>query len=379
MEAALRTLVRYLVAEGLIEHRSVVDGGMSVTTGRSRHRFAVVKNRSGQGYFVKQPMGELLGLETLAREAELYRMAATSDRMRPLRDLLPHFHRHDREKNMLVTRFVADADNLSYLHDRLGAFPVAIASQLGGALASLHSIAFDEGDRPPCFAQQRPWILLLHRGGDLEHLRRSKAASQVIDVLLGARGLADHLAALHDGWSGDRLIHTDMRWENCLLAPRAKPIEERRLYLIDWELADIGDPAWDVAGMLQAYLTCWIGSMPRTGVEEPERLAAQAKHPLETIQPAIQAFWNAYLTGGGAQGDAFAFLERSVRLMAARMLVTAFEISARADNVDARVPIIVQTSLNILDRSASAIGDLLGIRDAQPGRADGEMSPGQGK
>jgi Phosphotransferase enzyme family len=308
----------------------------------------------------------------VAREAEVYRLAAGDARMRPLRDLLPAFHRYDAEKGILITGFVPDADNLTWLHERLRAFPIDIAQRTGAALAGLHSIDFPPGTpRPDCFGQRPHWILLLHRGGDLEHLRRTPAASQVIDVLLKAPGLGDHLGQLHDSWSTDRLIHADMRWENCLLAPRTQPIEARRLYVIDWELADIGDAAWDVGGILQAYLNSWIVSM-QAGAADEDALAASARRPLDAIQPAIAAFWRAYASNAPFLAAPDAFLVRSVKMMAARMMVTAFEISVSSVELDARVMIMLQAALNVFERAAPAVRELLGIdtADASP---DGAM------
>jgi hypothetical protein len=361
MEAVLRNLLRYVEDQGLVARGVAVDGGLTVSLSRSRNHFGIVRPRSGPGFFLKQALGEPLSAQSVAREAEVYRLAASDERMRPLRDLLPAFHRYDAEKGILITGFVPDADNLTWLHERLKAFPIDIAQRTGAALAGLHSIDFPPGTpRPDCFGQRPHWMLLLHRGGDLEHLRRTPAASHVIEVLLRAPGLADHLGELHDSWATDRLIHADMRWENCLLGPRTQPIEARRLYVIDWELADIGDAAWDVGGILQAYLNSWIVSMQAGAVDE-DALAASARRPLDAIQPAIAAFWRAYAANAPFLTSPDAFLVRSVKMMAARMMVTAFEISVSSVELDARVMIMLQAALNVLERAAPAVRELLGI------------------
>jgi aminoglycoside phosphotransferase (APT) family kinase protein len=364
METIFRNLVRYLVGEGLIAREAVVDGGLSLAMSRSRNRYVLVKQRSGPCYFVKQAMEtEALTAETVAREAEVYRGAYGDERLASLRALLPAFHLYDAAQAILITELVKDAETIAACHLRLGTCPPDLARRLGGAIAAYHQIRFEEGQpQASLFPQEPPWILKLHVEGDVSMLRRSRAASDLVDMLLAAPGLGAQLAALRGSWRRDTLVHTDMRWENCLLAPRADPIEARRLTIVDWELADIGDAAWDVGGMLQAYLGFWIGSMPADPGLPSEALAAAATRPLEALRPAIRAFWAGYIAASEAYGgESGPFLERCAAMMGARMLVTGFEMSAWSDTIPAHALIIVQTALNILQSPGGAIRDLLGL------------------
>lgn len=371
METVFRNLVRYLVGRGLIERKAVVDGGLTLAMSRSRNRYVMVKQRGGRGFFVKQAMAsEAMSAQTVAREAEIYRGAFADARLEPLRALLPEFHHYDEEQGILITEMVADAENLAACHRRLDACPPDLARRTSAAIAAFHQVRFAEGQpQAALFPQAPPWIMTLHDEPDVSSLRRSPAAAALVDRLLEAPELGAQLAALRESWRRDTLIHTDMRWENCLLAPRQQPIETWRLYIVDWELADIRDAAWDVGGMLQAYLTFWLGSMPiEEGESRPEMLAAHATRPLETIQPAIAALWAGYIEASEAYGDQPGpFLDRCVRMMAARMLVTAFEMSAWADRLDGRALLIVQTALNILSAPADAARDLLGLDPAPKG------------
>jgi aminoglycoside phosphotransferase (APT) family kinase protein len=364
VESVYRNLIRYLAQKGLLERSGIVDGGLAIAMSRSRNRYILVKQRHGPSFFVKQAMEtEAMTAETVAREAEIYRGAFGDERLQPLRALLPAFHLHDAEQGILVTELVTDAENLAAVHGRLDACPPELARRLGEAIAAYHTIRFAEGKpQAAIFPQQPPWILKLHSEADVSGMRRSSAASQLVDALLAAPGLGDRLAALREGWRRDTLIHTDMRWENCLLAPKKAPIEERRLYIVDWELGDIGDASWDVAGMLQAYLNFWIGSIPAEAASDPQALAEQATRPLTTIRPAIAALWEGYIRSSEVYGpDPAPFLERCVGMMAARMLVTAFEMSAWAQRLEGRHALVVQTALNILEDPAAAARDLLGL------------------
>ena len=377
METVFRNLVRYLVAEGLISREHVVDGGLSLAMSRSRNRYVLVKQREGPCYFVKQAMeSEAMTAETVAREAEVYRGVYGDDRLTPLRALLPSFHLFDPAQRILVTELIRDSETLAAYHQRLGACPAELAARVGAALATCHQVRFAEG-RPQAalFPQAPPWIFKLHVESDHSSLRRSRAAAAMVEQLLAAPDLGDQLAALRDTWRRDTLIHTDMRWENCLLAPRQAPLEERRLTFVDWELADIGDATWDVGGMLQAYLNFWIFSMPADAELSPEARAAAATRPLEELKPAFRAFWSAYVDGSDAcLADPAPFLERATAMMGARMLVTAFEMSAWSETIAAHGLMIAQTGMNVLRDPRAAARNLLGL-EVEPEESTGTALP----
>lgn len=380
METVTRNILRYLTQQGLIERETIVAGGLTVAMSRSRNRYVRVKPRSGPGYFVKQALeSEPMTAETVRREAEIYRGAFADDRLAALRGLLPRFHGFDDSQHILIVELVDDAEDIAAHHRRTRVLPSQLARRLGAAIAGYHQIRFEPGKpQAALFSQRPPWIFDLHTEADLSRLRRTPPASALTDMLLQAPGLAGQLAALRADWARDTLVHMDMKWENCLLAPRAAPLAEQRLLVIDWELADIGDAAWDVAGILQAHLNFWIDSIPADRRGTPDEIMASATFPLEAVQGAIAAFWDAYLRGRAAYAPApDGFLLRCIRMMAARMLVTAYEMTVHAAVADPRLPLLVQMALNVLESPTEAGRHLLGIRGepAAPGASEAVVSP----
>ena len=367
MEIVFRNLVRYLAGEGLLSREHIVDGGLSLAMSRSRNRYVLVKQRNGPSYFVKQAMeSEAMTAETVAREAEVYRGVYGDDRLASVRPLLPAFHLYDRKQGILVTELIKDAETLAACHNRLRACPPELARRIGAAIAGFHHVRFAEG-RPQAalFPQVPPWIFKLHVESDVSSLRRSRAAGALVDMLLQAPDLGAQLGALRETWRRDTLIHADMRWENVLLAPRSAPLEARRLTIVDWELADIGDAAWDVGGILQAYLNFWIFSMPPDADLAAEARAAAATRPLEAVQAAIQALWAGYVEASDVyRAEPGPFLERCAAMMGARMLVTSFEMGAWSDQLPAHALMIAQTGLNVLKSPSDALKELLGLEVA---------------
>ncbi|MGH9694429.1 MAG: hypothetical protein ACRD5Z_09825, partial [Bryobacteraceae bacterium] len=87
----------------------------------------------------------------------------------------------------------------------------------------------------------------------------------------------------------------------------SKPFDLR---LVDWELADAGDAAWDCANVMQYYWGQWV-SVGAPGPEAWNALAA-----------ALRNFWSAY--SGGDEGAQPRF-GRATRFTGARMIQTAYE------------------------------------------------------
>lgn len=368
MKTVAHNVLQYLVQANLLSQDAVVNGGLVLSMQRSRNRFFLLKQPSGPCYFIKQALeSEAMTAVTVAREAAIYQGVFADARLSGLRELLPRFYLFDEKNCVLVTELLKDAACLADLVLDDPSDRAAVAAKLGQALACCHQVRFVPGQpQAAIFPQEPPWIFLLFTQADLGHLRRSPAASALIDALLSAEGLAGQLQELRDSWARDTLIHGDIKLENCLLAAPVGGggVAQRKLYVVDWELADIGDAAWDVGGALQAFLNGWIVSINPAPNLPVEQWLESATFPLASAQAGIQAFWNAYAADSGhLRSGGVDFLLRCTRMMAVRMLVTAFESSTRADSLHPRSLLMLQVALNVLQQPAAAVERLLGFQE----------------
>jgi hypothetical protein len=365
MEIVTRNIVQYLIKRRLVTQEALVDGGLVLSMQRSRNRFIWVKQKPGRpSYFIKQALAtEAMSATTVAREAAIYQGAFGDERLTPLKALLPRFHHFDADDAVLITELVDQSEHLAVKPAQTGSCRPALAGKLGAAIASYHQIRFVP-DRPQAavFPQEPPWMLFLHTRPRNANLERSPACSAIIDMLVAAPGLAAHFADLRATWARDTLIHCDLKWENCLLSPIDAPLEQQKLHIIDWELADIGDAAWDVGSIFQSYLNLWITSMNPVPGATLDAIGGTASVDIDTVQQAIPVFWDSYAATsehvrvGGRQ-----FMVHCVRMMAARMCISAFEGSAKSATVDLRALLMVQMALNVLDNPVQAIRTLLAL------------------
>ena len=66
-----------------------------------------------------------------------------------------------------------------------------------------------------------------------------------------------------------------------------------QLRIVDWELLDLGDGCWDVAGIFQAYLVYLIKNTALDEFKEDDVLDILIENAI-IILPSIKAFWRNY-------------------------------------------------------------------------------------
>jgi Ser/Thr protein kinase RdoA (MazF antagonist) len=237
--------------------------------------------------------------------------------------------------------------------DHGGRFPRIPARALGRVLATLHGVRADvpRGARAIWGLElaEPPYELVLGLSAGAQDLLARIQASDYV---------CRRLEQLRDALTGDTLVHGDLRWENCLALPAPGARRRTRVLLVDWELADRADPAFDVGSVLAEYLRVWVGSVPIVEAVDPGRLVARARHPLTAMRPAIHGFWSSY-RAASARPPA---LRRVVELTAVRLVQTAIERAQGLSSPSAHVVTLVQLADNLLRRPDDAALALLGLR-----------------
>jgi hypothetical protein len=361
-------LPHFLIGRGLLGAEQVVAGDVVVIDASRRNRnFKVISaaravgGAPGGGLFVKQ-MRDLQAdaMLTLRREASCYELARSDA---ALAGVMPRLVAYDPVRHLLVVELAPDAESLAEFHQRRGVLPAALGETLGEAVGLYHQRAaaiIESEAMQALFARQPPVILTLGRGGhaalaQFGHI--GPALSAIIQQHPEFQRLLDALGA---EWRFDSLIHGDMKWDNILVFPATSPSPNFRI--IDWEMADVGDAAWDVGAVLQSFLAAWILSMPVSSGLPPERYVSLATQPLERMVPVIHAFWDAYCRQRGFSGaQKHSEIERCLRFGAARLVWTAVEQRLYTQNLDPTVGAFLQVSLNILQDPKRAVAELLHV------------------
>ncbi|MGH7505239.1 MAG: phosphotransferase family protein, partial [Longimicrobiales bacterium] len=297
---------------GLLSNDSIVDGDVVVSDASRRNHNLKVTRRTAASFFLNQLQHqEPQAAESFRREASFYWLVLNDPDFAVLRAVAPRVHGYDPAAGVLVLEQFAGSTSLAELQSP-GAAPVApLLAELGGGLAAVHADAgrgICAGGASP-FPRQPHWILSLHEL-PVQYLRfESQGTWQLVQAVRSNKEVGRVLTSVRTEWQADTLIHGDLKLDNCLVLP--EPAAGGRVRIIDWELADVGDAAWDVGSVLQAL---WVPPMLRSG---------------EGGEPAFEAacaFWSAYAQRRGYSAEASAAaLRRAVRFGAARMVLSAYE------------------------------------------------------
>ena len=371
------SIVHYLLSRGLLSRAEIVDGDVMVAESTSRNRNFRIMRAGRPGYFVKhiQP-NQPASIQTLQREAACYDLMRGDPKFASLLPLAPRMEAYDRFRHVLVLELLPEGESLGAFYRRESRFPESHAAQLGSSLGTYHfhvrkeaGAAASEGtEYQGVFPRMVPWILQYHQMQPEGVRTQSAANAQLHAVLNRYPEFPRRLDELHRNWRADTLIHGDMKFENCVVyhppgnGAESKPGAEGKLKVVDWEIADFGDGCWDAGAVFQAYLNCWILSMPAAPGIAPEEMEARATIPLKSVQPAIGAFWRAYAATMQLEPmEERKLLERCTSHAAARMLQTVFEWMNTQQQLSLSCVFQLQVSLNMLQRPAEAMAVLLGL------------------
>ena len=359
MHLTAANLVHFLMGQGLLGANEIVAGQVSIIDASRRNRNFKVVRYGSTGLFVKQMRDmQTDAMLTLKREAACYEVAQQDA---ALSRLMPRLVRYDENRHVIVVDLLTEAESLLNYHTRHKTFPIEVGRLLGEGLGLYHTSAgalIENEKLKQLLARQIPLILTLGRGGHamLNHFGRvGPALSALLQQHKDFEGLLDALGA---EWRFDSLIHGDMKWDNVLIFPAADGLDFR---IVDWELADVGDAAWDVGAVLQSFLATWIMSMPIGSGLPPQTYVSMAAQPLEAMRPVLKAFWEAYAgTRKFTQDQSTSELERCMRFGAARLVWAAIEQRLYVSQLDPAASALLQVSLNVLKDPPRAVRELLG-------------------
>ncbi len=317
-------LVHRLIDVGLLSTRDVVDGDVTVVDLSRSNAVRLVDAGAGRRYVAKvvgAQHGDLQG--SGAVETMLYERVSCDPVLSagaPLPALVGRFG------DLLVLAFAGEGEGLAQrLRDR---GPSAGDGRLlGDALGQWRAVgdALPGGELPG----RLPWVFRALEDDRPAFVDEHPAMRRLGQLLRDAPALRAAVGKAARSWRREAVIHGDVRWDNVVvtLDPRT---DRERLLLIDLEFADVGDPAWDVAGALAEPLAVAAvadaGDGAADGVLAPTDRRTAGRY-VRDLRPFLGCFIAAYREAAGpvtVDGD----LGRAVRLVPARLVQAAFQHAA---------------------------------------------------
>lgn len=342
-----RNLLRHLLAKRLVSNESIVDGDLVIVDASGRNRNFKVLRKNYPSLFVKQIRNwDTQAIAMLQCEAACYWLARHDRDFSALEPIIPELYDFDKERQILVTAFI-DGDDLWEHLRGAGKISTAVASELGRCFGVFHREAGDRlltSSYAAVFPKQIPWILSSERRNSHPFKELSPATAELFNRVDESSRFVEALDELRSAWRVSTLMHGDMRLENCILV-RDGSVQFK---IVDWELADLGDPCWDVGSIIQAMLSAHVISLP--SLAQQLTLSALLTHAsLPNLPQTIRSFWQSYVRELSNDSDRdHSLAERCVSYGAARMVQSAYEYMQFSPHLSANALNLIEVSSDIL-------------------------------
>jgi len=345
MRLTKKNITHYLLDKGFLEPTSFMSGEYMLTQTQSRNAIFKIQQQPDKGLFVKQLIAQdTTNSYLMQKDATSHYLIHKSDLYKETATHIPEYYGYDPYHNILVTEYFANTKNVHETVYRDKKLSEAHAVKMAHILASYHFDITEEiknNNSLQFFSKQIPWILNTNQ---LLNTNPQGTKNAVIIEIQKHPDLVKRLDKVASQWEITSLIHGDIKWMNFIVMPNNEDIK-----LIDWEIADLGDPLWDVAGIFQSYFSAWVLSFNNQNIQQHQQMQGTEFLSIESITPIVKQLWDTY-----AAVQKFTVEEKKEKLlktlsyMAARMLQTAFENNMAQQQMYANSVRILQFCNHIL-------------------------------
>lgn len=355
-------IMQLLLHRELISHSELLYAEIEVTplSGRNENLMVSVNK---QGRFIVRHHSPDPDVLLPSAEAALLRFIRNS--VLSTHGVPNCLYSSDAEK-CIVVEYIRDSENMRLYwagHQRL---PKYHCKKLGQLLAKIH-YAEIPGHYLSNWHPRRPAILKLREPHAVQYLDSSPGILQTIHILQQSKGLQQAFTRLHQDWKPTHLCHNDIRSENILLTRSAVNAAVTGLVLIDWELAGVGDPAWDIASVFSEYATYWIDTIPTASQFPSSQFSHWASFNIEHIQQMTIGFWNQYQQDAQISLNKESLdnlLYRALNFVPVRLVQSAVERCQQKNAVDLSTGTILQLAENLVYQPTIAEEIFFGARKA---------------
>ena len=261
-------LLAGLVARGLLAPSAALDHVVTLED-RSRSNPVSVLSVDGAPLLVAKQRGlQVDGVDPLAAEGAAYAWLAGAG----LEGLAPGLLASPEEDGLLVIEALSPVLNLQELLISGASGTAAAFRGLGAALGRLHRAPIGGTS----LELRRPWVLDIAAAGLPAVVGATAVVAATRERLLASPAVSRTLDQLRASWTGRSVIHGDVKFDNVLVEVLDGLNRDPRIWLIDWELAGLGVPAWDLAGVVEGTLTAQLMTLGRTDAGAVAALVAPA-------------------------------------------------------------------------------------------------------
>jgi hypothetical protein len=365
------TIHQFLLDRNLITTNSLISGDYEVTSATRRNRNLQVTTLSEGDFLIKQVFDTTTeNAKTVLHEIKFYKYF--TEAQSSLKSFSPDLKYADEELVILILKFYKEATPLwRYYKDRSSNFPLDTIAAVGDLLGKLHAefskpevlndqrLSFLNTDLPFAFNMHKPHPKMLSyiSPGGYQFIQKMQSSEEIMKIWM----------SLPEVWEVNALIHGDIKLDNFLVMDPSDLNNSgcKDIKIIDWEMAQFGDLAWDLAGALKDFIFWWTTSMPSD--KSPEETVKNAAFPFQILQPGINSFWRGYCeTCRLSEKAELKLLQKAILYSGIRVMQTAYEISSRFDAIPSIAAVLFNIGQGILKMPDEARIKVFGIHENMP-------------
>jgi hypothetical protein len=207
--------------------------------------------------------------------------------------------------------------------------------------------------------KSRPSLFFIHPHPSIFR-QISGANLMLIKLIQKNADLIRSLQSVYEDWKVTTVVHGDMKWDNIIISDLMS--KSRNVFIVDWELAEFGDPAWDLAGIFHDFITYWINLVSQSRITNIENLTIPTNESVEVIKNHMRTFWRGYITTKNLSNiESNNLLLKTAKYCAGRLLQKIYEMYQYSPSLSNNAFFMLQASSNIIQNTEDAIIHLFGI------------------
>ncbi|MDH3677611.1 MAG: phosphotransferase [Nitrosopumilus sp.] len=323
-EISIDSIASYMIDKGLVKSKSIVDSDLIVSDLSRKNRNFTIVSENSTSYFLKQPyVTDEYSIETINRESKFYSKTFSSKKFSKIQEIIPKFIEFDSKNNILITKFISNyqknnekeilfAEQMSALGKSLGMFHSFTSKKM------IHS-EFDF--LPKSFP---PTILISHPSPELFSLM-GLGSLQFLKDIQQNKILFRFLVDIEKIWCVETIIHGDLKFDNVIFTT-SETKKDPELKLLDWELVNRGDPAWDIGTILFGFLYSHLFGEDFLKNFKVNENFDQVKSLIQTIGLDFKVLWKVYQKEmKQTKLIDKTFLDRAIKYATAKLIQSSFD------------------------------------------------------
>ena len=247
-----------------------------------------------------------------------------------LKRVIPKFYNYDYADRILTTTFYNDHINLDEYQRMSGVINQDILNKVINITSKINvDVSSIQDSRISLLPHEMPWILEITKK-DSQEKELIARHNSIVQACFQNLTLTEVINTSRSFWQAKSLIHGDIKWGNFLIHQFSG--DPSSILLTDWETADIGDPIWDLAGIIQNVISNQILNVgPRSIGRFPKYLVERECSSLKLL---IIKIWRTYYQYKHSDITSKEHFHKAMVFTSARLIQTASEANLYAPSIN---------------------------------------------